>query len=345
VYDDAAGNVKVIVTQTQNKKFKLPLAIDIYNGAAKVRHNVWSENAADTFTFNYTKRPDLVNVDGDKILLWNKKDNKTLDNFIHQYKYAGNYVDRREAIDFAAKKQDDPKAIELLKTALTDKYFALRGYTIGKLDVRKDPIRVAVEPIIANLAKKDPYTIVRGAAITSLANFDKPEYTALFKTAVNDSSYTVSGNALTSLFKREPATALDLAKKLSAQPAKGSLKNAITFVIARSGDESLFDKMLSDFNKLQLQTKFNEVNNLGTYVANLKSMDKFKAGVDEIVKFRDEIPEALKGQTDPFLNGVVLKNILEAKSNALKEKPNDTTLQEQVNYIKSKLPEDVKKGF
>ena len=95
----------MIVKQTQktNKIFKLPIAIDIYNGAKKVRYNVWSNNAVDTFTFNYTQRPDLVNVDGDKILLWTKKDNKTLDNFIHQYKYAGNYVDRREAIDFASK--------------------------------------------------------------------------------------------------------------------------------------------------------------------------------------------------------------------------------------------------
>lgn len=31
------------------------------------------KNVVDTFTFNYSKRPDLINVDGDKILLWVKK--------------------------------------------------------------------------------------------------------------------------------------------------------------------------------------------------------------------------------------------------------------------------------
>ncbi|OYW16839.1 MAG: peptidase M1, partial [Sphingobacteriales bacterium 12-47-4] len=115
-YDDAAGKVMVILKQNQKsgKIFRLPLSVDIYNGNAKKRYTVWAENAVDTFSFSYTQHPDLVNVDADKVLLWQKKDNKSLDNFIHQYKYAGNYVDRREAILFAGKNQKDAKALELI---------------------------------------------------------------------------------------------------------------------------------------------------------------------------------------------------------------------------------------
>ena len=56
VYDDATGKAKVIIEQTQerDKIFKLPIAIDVYNGANKVRYNVWANNAVDTFTFNYS---------------------------------------------------------------------------------------------------------------------------------------------------------------------------------------------------------------------------------------------------------------------------------------------------
>src|SRR6185436_14608023 len=63
LYDDQAGKVMVIVKQTQSsgKIFKLPLAVDVYNGSAKTRYNVWAQNAVDTFTFNYSKHPDLVN--------------------------------------------------------------------------------------------------------------------------------------------------------------------------------------------------------------------------------------------------------------------------------------------
>ena len=110
----------MIVNQTQagDKIFKLPVAIDIYNGANKTRYKVWAQNKSDTFSFASSTKPDLVNFDGDKILLCTKKENKTLDEYIHQYKYAGSYLDRREAIDFASKHQDDAKAVAFLKTAL-----------------------------------------------------------------------------------------------------------------------------------------------------------------------------------------------------------------------------------
>jgi aminopeptidase N len=61
------------------------------------------------YVFHTVSKPDLINVDGDKILLCEKTEHKTLDNYIFQYKNAGLYLDRREAIDFAARNQsDDP---------------------------------------------------------------------------------------------------------------------------------------------------------------------------------------------------------------------------------------------
>ncbi|MFM2358732.1 MAG: hypothetical protein RLY16_725, partial [Bacteroidota bacterium] len=84
-YNDTTGTAKVIIEQTQksDKVFNIPVAIDIYNGKDKVRHQVWTANKVDTFSFHYTQRPDLINVDGDKLLLCEKTDNKTTENFIH----------------------------------------------------------------------------------------------------------------------------------------------------------------------------------------------------------------------------------------------------------------------
>ena len=49
----APGKAMVIIEQTQktDKVFRLPLAIDVYNGATKKRYNVWVENKIDTFSF------------------------------------------------------------------------------------------------------------------------------------------------------------------------------------------------------------------------------------------------------------------------------------------------------
>lgn len=348
VYDDAAGKVTVIVKQTQKngKYFKLPLDVDIYNGASKVRHTIWSKNAVDSFSFPYTKRPDLVNVDADKITLWIKKDNKTLDNFIHQYKYAGNYLDRREAIDFAARKQDDPKAVELLKTALTDKYHGLRNHAITMLNLGKTNVRTAVEPVLLQLAKSDPKATVKANAINKLGDYQKSEYASLFKNAVNDSSYSVSGYALAALSKVDKDAAAEIVKKMADQPMKGVLQQVVMDEVLKTGDENMAEKVIGGFSKMPLsQAKFEALGGLSTYLSAIKNMDKVKWGVDEIVKFRDAIPENFRNQTDPYINGMILKGILTKKDKEAKADAANTALQELVNYIKSKLPENEKKGF
>jgi len=335
VYDDNAKTVKVIINQTQEsgKVFQLPIAIDVYNGAAKQRHQVWVENKTDTFTFAYSSRPDLVNVDGDKILLCEKKDNKTLDNFIYQYKYAGLYMDRREAIDYCSKNQDDPKALDLLKAALKDRYYRLRNFTLSKLDLKRDAIKTAFESSIAEMAAHDPSRVVKATAIEMLGTYHNAAYKILFARAAADSSYTVSGNALEALSAVDSSAALTLAKKLVKEPAKGKLIAAISSVLIKSGDESSFDLISDNFEKMPVnQEKFMFIRPYSELISKVKSTTQVKRGVDLIVKFREAIPQAYRNQTDGFINNA-LSGIAAKKTAA--------GLQEQADYVKSK----VQKGF
>lgn len=330
-YDDAAGKAAVIVNQTQEtgKIFKLPVAIDVYNGAAKERHHVWVQDKSDTFTFEYKTRPDLINFDGDKILLCEKTDNKTLDNFIHQYKYAGLYLDRREAIDFCSAHQDDPKALELLKDALKDRFYKLRDFTLSKLDFQKDGVRTAFEPLVARMAENDPSRVVKAAAIEILGSLKNPAYEALFKNATNDSSYTVSGNALESLLAIDSVAALKIAKEFQKEPARGELATAIAIVLIKNGDESDFDAVTNTFAKMPVtESKFEFVRPYLSLLANVKSLDRLKRGVDELLKFKEAIPAAYRNQTDPFFDAAL--NSLAAKKAA-------EGMQDQADYIKSAM--------
>ena len=176
-YDIPGKTSKVIIKQTQTGKiFKLPIAIDLYQGTDKKRYNVWLEHQVDTFAFPTVSKPELINVDGDKILLCEKSEQKTLDNYIFQYKNAGLYLDRREAIDFAARNQtDDHKALDFLKTALKDKYYGLRLYTLQKLNIENDSVKKSIEPLLADMAANDPKSVVRAGAIEALGKY-KNEY-------------------------------------------------------------------------------------------------------------------------------------------------------------------------
>lgn len=338
-YDADGKREMMIVNQTQSgdKLFKIPVAVDLYYGAGKTRYNVWVKNKVDTFYFNTERKPDLVNFDGDKTLLCTKKENKTLDEYIHQYKYAGNYVDRREAIDFASSKLDDPKAVEFLKTTLKDKYEGLRAFALSKVDLRKENVKKEMEPILFDMAKNEPKRTTRATAIAKLGEYKNPQYASYFKMAVNDSSYTVSGNALNALSQVDSVAALTEAKRLANTEIKGRLSDVVTTVIIASGDESSADAILTRFEKMPLsQSKFQILNSIGSFLSKSKSMDIVKRGIDDIVEFRDAIPESFKDQTSPFINQL-LKGIGTDKKKA--------GLNDQADYIKSKLPEEDKKGF
>jgi aminopeptidase N len=315
--------------QTQGDKlFKLPLAVDIYEGAAKKRHMIWANNKTDTFYFPSANKPDLMNVDADKIMVAEKKDIKTLSEYVHQFKYAGLYLDKREALDFASKKMDDPIAYKLVTDALNDPYFrirakALQSYGSAKLDE-------AVLNKLASMAKNDASKIVKAEAIRMLGAQKNMANKDVFIKAINDSSYSVAGAGLEALALIEPKEAYTIANQLAKEKTKGALKDAITSTIITNGDESAYDFIMNNFNSMPLsQGKFSAVGSISTFLAKVTDLDKFKKGVDAIVAFRDEIPSSARPQTDPFINGN-LKTLAAAKE--------ASSQQNFADYIKSKLP-------
>lgn len=333
-YNAETQLASVIIKQIQvsDKVFKLPFTIDIWHGNEKKRQLVWMENKADTFNFTVKSKPDQINVDADKILLVDKKDNKTLAEFIHQFKHAGNYLDRREAVAFAGNNTKDPAAVQLLVDALSDPYFRIRSLAITNLGKVKpdDAIIAKIEAI----AKKESRKMVKAEAISYLANLKNQSYKPFFKEATRDSSYTVAGAALEALTDLDSVEALQITKELSKEPAKGRLNEAISNVLITYGDEKAFktvsesyEKMPLSFPKVQMSTTY------AAFAAKLTNMEEFKKAVDAIVEFRDLIPASAKAQTDPVINGA-LKELAQKKESA--------GASEMAAYVKSKLPADKK---
>ncbi|MBC7946447.1 MAG: M1 family metallopeptidase [Chitinophagaceae bacterium] len=339
-YDANAKKAMVIVNQKQagNKIFRLPVAVDIYNGSAKTRHQVWVENKIDTFLFDSPQRPELVNFDGDKMLLATKSENKTIDEYIHQFKYAGGFVDRREALEYATKHQSLDKAVELLQLGLKDRYEGIRLYAAGGLDIKRSNVKKVTESTLVQLARTDPSRLVKAAAIANIGKTLNREYASIYKTALNDSSYTVAGNALDALANIDMQEAMNEAKKLSKEDPRGKLASVLTTILIGSGDASMVDIIMQTFEKEPFgQDKFTLLQNIAEYISRTNDMEAVRKGVDGIVKFRDSIGDAFKSQTDPFINGFILKGIIAKKVKA--------GLKEQAEYVNSKLPVSERRGF
>ncbi len=303
-YDDAAGKALVIVEQTQtgNKLFKLPLAIDVYNGTVKKRYTVWAENKVDTFSFEYTQKPDLINVDADKVMLWQKTDNKTAENYLHQLKNAPLFLDRREALDYFAK-----KGMKELTEGLQDKFAPLREFTLVRLAGGKMAKDATVLKAVETLVAKEKNKKAKAAAINLLAKTEDAKYLPLFKANVTDSSYSVSGAALSGLAALEPSNAYTLAKKYVAD-AKGDLGEVVDGIIMGNGAETDFDFITDRFNNAPLgQAKFEALDVFCNYLAKLKNMDNVKKGIDGVIKFRNAIPENFRSFTDPAIKDALSK--------------------------------------
>jgi len=59
---------------------------------------------------------------------------------------------------------------------MKDKSEGLRNFAVGKLDLKKEDVKKAVEPILIDLAKNDPNRPVKAAAITKLGQYKNPAY-------------------------------------------------------------------------------------------------------------------------------------------------------------------------
>ena len=295
-YNDTAKKAMVIVEQTQKGfgPFKLPVAIDVYESGKKTRYNVWAKNNVDTFSFNYITKPTLINFDADKILLADKTDNKTEANFIEQWKNATNWLDKKEALDFFAK-----KTMPEIAKGLTDKFAGLRSYTIQKIGNTPYKDDAVVLSTIEDIAKKDRDAKTRAEAIKFLVKNGNAKYLPIYLANVNDSSYSIAGEALAGVYALDKLKALEIAK-VQAKDAKRKLSSVINKIFLEQGTEADFDIISSGYNNLPpSDEKITSTKDFATYLSNLTDINKVKTGINYIIEFRNQIPKEYQPYTDP----------------------------------------------
>lgn len=77
-YEPIKKQVSVTISQSQDQPFEFPLTIDVYDNGKPKRQQVWVKaTAKNTFDFDASKTPDLVNLNSDGILVADITDKKT----------------------------------------------------------------------------------------------------------------------------------------------------------------------------------------------------------------------------------------------------------------------------
>jgi len=223
-------------------------------------------------------------VDGDKVLLVSKTDNKTLDQYVFQYFNAPLYVDRSEAIDAAAASQDNAGAQKVLIAALHDKFYGLQIKAIKALDMSNDAIHNDALPVLASLAQTDVNTLVRAAAITALGSLKMSGNVDLFKQALTSQSYAIDGAALVAINNIDPIEGFKLAKTFEADN-KGPLTAALLNVYATDGGDTEWTYVYQNFHNAGRRVKPNIVGQFAAMVGRINSPAYAQQGITELKNY------------------------------------------------------------
>ena len=282
---DAAKKVQsVTVKQTQTgQPFQLPFAIDYYVNGKPQRQRVMMTQATQTFTMPLAAKPDLVDVDAEKTLVWQQTDNKPVAEFAYQYAHAPLYVARREALLAAAAKQDtDAAARKLLVAGLSDKFNNLRMVAAERLKLDNKEVAKAALPTLRKLAatEKDPHALA--TMLTALAKTkDKRDEKLFAQLLAGSQSYAVQGAALQALAQVNPKLALSKAQALENSD-QNSLILAVVDVYAKNGGQPQWKFVRDKFDAASGREKGNFFEGMGIMLARLTDTAAFTEDVDRL---------------------------------------------------------------
>jgi aminopeptidase N len=235
-FEPVKKQVAVTINQTQEKPFEFPLAIDVYDNGKPKRYNVWvNAEAKNTFNFDVSKAPDLVNINADGVLLADITDTKTPEQNLMQFTNSKEFKSRYLALT-GIKDQvgKSPAATKLLAAALKDPFFRVRIKALNLIDLTNPEQMKALGTEVEKLASSDPKTLTQAAAITALGKTKDKKYLPLFEKGVNAVSNAVRGSSMSAVLTIDPSRANSLADKIDMKGASEELQAQLLPVIVKN---------------------------------------------------------------------------------------------------------------
>jgi aminopeptidase N len=235
-YNDTTRNEEVTIAQNQPVSstvpvFRIPMAVDVYNGNNKVRKQITVTQKNQTFTFA-CDQPDLVNVDAEGVLVCEKNDHKTDAQWAFQLRHAPNYRDRWEAVNYFNKDSASQYAVASLLYAMNDPQWQIRQRAVNSVHWSTIAHKDSLIQKLNQLASSDARSLVRADAIEQLGSNHDAKLAAICTNAINsDSSYAVLASALETLSNVDSAAALQLASKFQTEK-NSSIVGAVAAIYA-----------------------------------------------------------------------------------------------------------------
>ena len=336
-YEPVKKQVTVVINQSQDQPFEFPLAIDVYDNGKPKRFNVWvNAKAKNTFTFDSSKTPDLININADGILVADVTETKTPEQSFLQFTGSKEY--KSKSIALSNIKEDagkNPAAIKLFAAALKDPFFRIREQALEQIDLTIPEQAKALTADVEKLASNDPKTLVQAAAISALVKTKNAKYSSIYEKGLNAVSNAVKGASLAGIAELDPTKAAASIEKIDLDGASDDLISKLLPIIVKNKIEKQMPAIgttvaFYPFIKFQDPTLGKSAEDGYNWIMssdNLKATEKITKVLQQAKSQMPDNPQI------KMMISQMLKDGLNKKMEVLKNNPNSPTISQQIDAI------------
>lgn len=235
------NEIKIDIRQEQDLDtyplYQIPLFVDIYDSGRITRKKIVVKNQQETFTFTAFSKPDLVDVDGDKVLLGIIGDNKTNKELEYQFLKSYKYKTKQNALSRLFESNYENVEIVMDK-ALSENFWYFRYLALKNFNRIKPELRPKYYIQIIDMVRQDKHPKVMLEALNVLGTYyDTQNNELVYKQLLSSKYQHIQAKALMLYAQIKPAEGLDKAIEFDKLDLP-ILEQAVGFVYAKRASKS-----------------------------------------------------------------------------------------------------------
>ncbi len=291
-YNDISKLASLTIKQKQDLNespvYRIPMAVDIYQGEQKTRHNIVLSKAEETFSFACEKKPDLINTDAEKMITCVRTDLHSTEEWMTLYRKGPLFQDRMDALlAISADYKAGSPASEIVLEAMNDKNRRIREVAIQKIESWANSERKnEVKKMLMEAGVKDKHAEVRDAAVSALDQHwaNDGELITYFKNTVSDSSFSVMESSLLALADRDEEAALSICAGLQSNKHE-RVYRILSGIYARIGDDRQFVFMNKALENSDGIGTYNLLKQYGKFMKRCREAKNIQSGIEKMYEY------------------------------------------------------------
>ena len=208
-YDSEVDSIYINVKQMQDLNkvplYRLPIDIDLYYGSKSQRTRIWVDEMNQTIAIPSNGKPDNVNFDATKSITCEKLEEKSIEEWAHQFTHAKIYRDRFDALDNALELHADSASMQLANdiiwSALDDNSEYIRLKALDAVELLPEQDSLEVKGKLLSMSQNDKSSDVRSEAIAIVSSMGLTEEDIqVIRKSLVDPSHLVKAYAIEALY-------------------------------------------------------------------------------------------------------------------------------------------------